>query len=285
MFVSAKGALSSYYYLMAVDARIADEERDVFDAIGNDIDSQTFDEYRETLMNGCSDTVDRASASVDRFEILVEAVDDALRAADSDESTMVSSRLLVWNMLSLSFADGEVTDDELRMIRHVARRCEIERDVFQEMEQLMRSASAVLAEKRYAESSDGTYAEIKPVIDETDRRCSMIQRAAEQLIGDELAPKPGKARMPEKDIVDQAKEKIEKGLAPAAGWVQEQAANVAGAAGAAAKPVLDQAGAALNSAGQAIGGALNPIGDEMQKQTKNALNAAKNAIGGLFGKK
>lgn len=281
MFVSTKDALSSYYYLIAVDEHVTDEERDMFDAIGNDIDPQMFGNYREELVDGCRNTVNQASLSTDRFEMLVEAVDDALHAVDTDAQDAVSSRLLVWNMLSISFADGGASEDELKMIRHVARHCGVDRDVFQEMEQLMRSASAVLNEKRYLESSNGTYAEIKPIIDEMNKRCAAIQRAAEQLIGDELAPKPGKAKMPEKDIVDHAKEKIEEGIAPAANWVQEQASNVADAAGSAAKPVLEQAGSALNSAGHAIEGALNPIGDEVQKQAKNALGAAKNVFGGL----
>lgn len=285
MFVSTKDALSSYYYLIAVDEHVTDEERDMFDAIGNDIDPQMFGNYREELVDGCRNTVNQASLSTDRFEMLVEAVDDALHAVDTDAQDAVSSRLLVWNMLSISFADGGASEDELKMIRHVARHCGVDRDVFQEMEQLMRSASAVLNEKRYLESSNGTYAEIKPIIDEMNKRCAAIQRAAEQLIGDELAPKPGKAKMPEKDIIDHAKEKIEEGIAPAANWVQEQATNVADAAGSAAKPVLEQAGSALNSAGHAIEGALNPIGDEVQKQAKNALGAAKNVFGGLFGKK
>ncbi len=368
MFVSTKDALSSYYYLIAVDEHVTDEERDMFDAIGNDIDPQMFGNYREELVDGCRNTVNQASLSTDRFEMLVEAVDDALHAVDTDAQDAVSSRLLVWNMgcrntvnqaslstdrfemlveavddalhavdtdaqdavssrllvwnmISISFADGGASEDELKMIRHVARycgvdrdvfqemeqlmrsasavlnekrylessngtyaeikpiidemnNCGVDRDVFQEMEQLMRSASAVLNEKRYLESSNGTYAEIKPIIDEMNKRCAAIQRAAEQLIGDELAPKPGKAKMPEKDIVDHAKEKIEEGIAPAANWVQEQAANVADAAGSAAKPVLEQAGSALNSAGHAIEGALNPIGDEVQKQAKNALGVA-----------
>lgn len=281
MFVSTKDALSSYYYLIAVDEHVTDEERDMFDAIGNDIDPQMFGNYREELVDGCRNTVNQASLSTDRFEMLVEAVDDALHAVDTDAQDAVSSRLLVWNMLSISFADGGASEDELKMIRHVARHCGVDRDVFQEMAQLMRSASAVLNEKRYLESSNGTYAEIKPIVDEMNKRCAAIQRAAEQLIGDELAPKPGKAKMPEKDIVDHAKEKIEEGIAPAANWVQEQASNVADAAGSAAKPVLEQAGSALNSAGHAIEGALNPIGDEVQKQAKNALGAAKNVFGGL----
>lgn len=285
MFVSVKGALSSYYYLIAVDRYVADEERDMFDAIGNDIDPQTFGDYREELVDGCRNTVNQASLSTDRFEMLVEAVDEALHVVDSDAQDAMNPRLLVWNMFSISFADGSASEDELKMIRHVARHCGVDKDVFQEMEQLMRSVSAVLTEKRCAESSDGTYAEIKPIIDEMDMRCSVIQRAVEQLICDELAPKPGKAKMPEKDIVDHAKEKIEEGIAPVANWVQEQAANVADAAGNAAKPVLEQAGSTLNSAGRAIEGALNPIGDEVQKQAKNALGAAKNVFGGLLGKK
>ena len=194
MFVSTKDALSSYYYLIAVDEHVTDEERNMFDAIGNDIDPQMFGNYREELVDGCRNTVNQASLSADRFEMLVEAVDDALHAVDADAQDAVSSRLLVWNMLSISFADGGASEDELKMIRHVARHCGVDRDVFQEMEQLMRSASAVLNEKRYLESSNGTYAEIKPIIDEMNKRCAAIQRAAEQLIGDELAPKPGNRR-------------------------------------------------------------------------------------------
>ena len=78
MFVSTKDALSSYYYLIAVDEHVTDEERDMFDAIGNDIDPQMFGNYREELVDGCRNTVNQASLSTDRFEMLVEAVDDAL---------------------------------------------------------------------------------------------------------------------------------------------------------------------------------------------------------------
>ena len=81
MFVSTKDALSSYYYLIAVDEHVTDEERDMFDAIGNDIDPQMFGNYREELVDGCRNTVNQASLSTDRFEMLVEAVDDALEYA------------------------------------------------------------------------------------------------------------------------------------------------------------------------------------------------------------
>ena len=61
MFVSTKDALSSYYYLIAVDEHVTDEERDMFDAIGNDIDPQMFGNYREELVDGCRNTVNQAS--------------------------------------------------------------------------------------------------------------------------------------------------------------------------------------------------------------------------------
>ena len=48
-----KAAIKAFYYLMAVDEAITDDEIASFDEIGNELDSAEFLKYREEVIDEC----------------------------------------------------------------------------------------------------------------------------------------------------------------------------------------------------------------------------------------
>ena len=99
---------------------------------------------------------------------------------------MIPSRLLLWNMLVLAYANNEYSSSERKMIGHAARILMVEKTVFLEMEQMARTASTLSKERAGYEQSERPYRVIRPIVDELDNRIGTILHAAKCLIDDEI---------------------------------------------------------------------------------------------------
>lgn len=295
--IQKEHALQAFYYLMAVDGSIDDEELELFDHIGEELDAEHFHDYRQKLIDSCESRL-HSYPDEDRYDVIVEGVDEAVSHRTDDQDDGVVPRLLLWDMLAAAYADGNYDPTECKLIRHIARTVVKERSLYPEMEHLMRSAHSVRDELAWITSSDRPYAEVQPVVEILHEREAAIQLAATQLVADEMVPEAPAAMTVEKDVFDIAKENMDKAAAPVVNQVQQGALQAAEAVKQAAVkvPGVAQVGDAVNSAAKAVGDALNPAGDEIRKQADNAAheakkqvdnaaNAVKGFMGGLFGGK
>ncbi|MBT1175281.1 TerB family tellurite resistance protein [Bifidobacterium sp. LC6] len=297
-YIQRKAALQAFYYLMAVDGAVKAEEMERFNGIGKELDNDHFHEYADRLVHSCDDYLSQyAGKDDDRYDVIVEGVDKALsKHADSVDG--VASRLLLWNMLAVAYADGDFDQAERKLIRHIARTVIKERSIYPEMEHLMRAAQSVREELAWITSSNRPYAEVQPVVETLREREEAIQLAATQLVADEMVPQAPEAMTVQKDVFDIAKENVDKAVSPVVGQVQQGVQEAADTVkhAVANVPGVAQASDAVNSAVKTVGDALNPVGDEVrkqadqaakeaQKQVGNAANAVKGFVGGLFGGK
>ncbi|PJM77302.1 TerB family tellurite resistance protein [Bifidobacterium felsineum] len=297
-YIQRKAALQAFYYLMAVDGAVTAEELELFNGIGEELDNNHFHEYAEQLVASCDGYVSRYSdKDDDRYDVIVEGVDQAV-SKHGDSVNGVTSRLLLWNMLAVAYADGHYDQTERKLIRHIARTVIKERSIYPEMEHLMRAAQSVREELAWITSSNYPYAEVQPVVETLHEREEAIQLAATQLVADEMVPQAPVAMTVQKDVFDIAKENVDKAVAPVVGQVQQGMQEAADTVKhvVANTPGVAQAGDAVNSAMKTVGDALNPVGNEVrkqadraareaQKQAENAANAVKGFVGGLFGGK
>ena len=182
--ISIKSALKAYYFLLAIDGNIDDQEILCFRDICSETDDSA-DEYLKELISECDEIIKNASGS-EFEEIIQEAFDEAVGEKAIEPQKVIPSRLLLWNMLVLAYANNEYSSSERKMIGHAARILMVEKTVFLEMEQMARTASTLSKERAGYEQSERPYRVIRPIVDELDNRIGTILHAAKCLIYDEI---------------------------------------------------------------------------------------------------
>ena len=184
--ITVKNAVMVFCYLLHVDGEITEQESEKLDEIGMELDKYHFLDYKDELLEVCQAQLRSVIDKEDSYDVLAEGVDKALYAPAADDDEVVASRFLVWNLLTLAYGDDIYHHDERRLIKHIVRVCGIPRDVFLEMEQLMRSAIEVTRERELLSESDRPYREIVPIMAQVEKRIENIAMAAKNLIEDEV---------------------------------------------------------------------------------------------------
>ena len=56
-YIKTRDALQAFYYLIAVDGSVRDDERALFDHIGDNLDAKHFHDYRKEIIDSCDPDV------------------------------------------------------------------------------------------------------------------------------------------------------------------------------------------------------------------------------------
>ena len=243
--ISLKNAVKVFYYLIAADGIIADDELQKLSEIGNTIDNADYPLYSDELISECASAVEKAKGE-DYYDIIQECTDEALICSEITENS-ISARMLLWNLITVAYADGSCSDEEKRMMKHIARKLDIEQDIYLEMQEMMRSALNIQKERSMLEKSDKPYSLVKPMIDELDKRLENIIKNVDCLIEDE-------EELDDPYIADNKKDFI----------------NEAGA------KIAETAGNVVNSVGEFAAGAVNGVGDFFVGLFANKTQTAEN---------
>ena len=205
-----EAAVKAFYYLMAVDEAITIDEIACFNEIGNELDRVEFPKYREEVINECEQQIKTIIDAEDHYEVVLEGVDKALSAQTEDIENGVSVRLMVWNMLVIAFSNKNYSAFERRFIKHIVRVLNMDRSVFLEMEQIIKTHSDITSELEWINQSNRPYSEIRPVVVELERRQKTVLACATQLIEDELYTPVEKSALPENGLYLGAAEMMSK---------------------------------------------------------------------------
>ena len=259
--IKNQSAIKAFYYLMAIDGLVQDEEIKTLDRIGADLDGEHFSEYRDAIIESCNSVINQASKTEDSYDILVEEIDKELSNQTDDAECGISSRMLVWNMLVLSLANGDYDKSESRILRHIVRYFKIEESVFLEMEQLIQSFAAVDNELNSLQSSNLPYSEIRPLVDELENRKKNLSKHASQLVADEIVT-PVEAYVAKEDVVDKARSAYHKATDPFFGKVKSSV-------GSAFDKVKEKAAPATDSVKQGFGKAWGGLKSKFGKKKEN----------------
>lgn len=246
-----RGAVTAFYYLMAADGEIGAAELEKLDEIGRELDPEHYAEYRERIAEAYEQQIAAAFADDEPYDLLSEGVDRALAEVPADDEEGVTPRLLLWDMLVMAGADGQFHPLERRLIKHVARISSIEKSVFLEMEQLIQTGNAIAKELAWLSASERPYAEVRPMVEELQKRQQMILTEAKTLIEDEAAQRV-EALTYKPDLIDTAKEK----LRPVATEIGDKTAQAVSSAKEKLTPVASELG---EKAGKAFGEAKDKL--------------------------
>ena len=183
--IEKRNALKIFYYFLAIDGEVADDEIVKFEEIAQELDGENDSEYRIELMNECDKQISTAIAGDELYDIIQESVDQIIHKQSDVCTEGVSRRLLIWNLYALSFSDGCLAEEEKRFIAHLGRILGVEKSVLLEMEQLVKTAMAVMNELNILNNSTRPYSEIKPLAEEIEHRKMVLVKAAQNLIADD----------------------------------------------------------------------------------------------------
>lgn len=199
-----------FYYLLAIDGDIDDVEIKHFRSIGLSMDPTHFTEYCDELENECKrQTLD---TSDDRYDLISEAVDDALTHKARNEDQGITPRLLVWDLFAAAFCNENYDDAEKRLINHIARKTGVDKSVVFEMETMMKTLTSIQGEINWVQQTNRPYSEVRQIVEELENRQAVITEAAEYLIADEIDVDNPYEYKP--DFFDQTISKIDKTVRP-----------------------------------------------------------------------
>lgn len=219
MMIKKKSAIMTFYYLIAVDKTVSDEEIDIFESIANEIDPDFYNVYKDSLNDDYRNQIEKLIDEEDFYDVILEGVDKVLFQELSEGEQGVSSRHLLWNLLVVAFCDGNYSIEERRLIKHIVRMLDIEKDIFLEMEQLMKANVAVGNELEAIERSDKPYNEIRPMVEELEKRREVIVTSAKALIEDELYIPVSKMEIQKNQMLEDTKEAAQKAASNVANFV------------------------------------------------------------------
>ena len=179
--VSPVNAAKAFYYLMAADGEVKQEEEESFDLIGKEIDPE-FDEHRDYIVTSCKGQLDKIIDSDDYYDVVQDGVEEALLSEQVLDKGVVPARLLVWNLLTIAYSDDEYNDAERRLMKYIVRKADISKDVFLEMESSYLTVQDIEKELAWVKTTDRPYLTIETQVKELERREQAILESVKALI-------------------------------------------------------------------------------------------------------
>lgn len=138
-------AIQIYYYLIAADGVISDQEMEDFLEIAKETDP-LFDQYKEQLIEECKNQVGKTTEEENRCTVLKEGIDlvhrdqlsEIMKGLES-KSGYINANMFIWNMLSIAMSDGTYADKERELIQYVVEKFELGKATFLELENAMKA--------------------------------------------------------------------------------------------------------------------------------------------------
>lgn len=223
--IERRNAVKAFYYLMAADGEVCGGELERFAEIAGELDGESFADYKDALIEECKAQIARAVTEDEAYDVVQEGLDEALVGGMSETLDGIPVRLLVWDMLAIAFTDDAYSELERKLILHVVRTLKMDRSVFMEMEQLIKTAASVDKVLAWIKTTDRSYAEVSPVVEELEKRRAVIVGSAKALIEDEVEETEIYIARPE--LLDKAKVRFAEIVDPLAAELGERAKKTA----------------------------------------------------------
>lgn len=186
--IDKKDALKIFYYLMSVDGQVSSSEKRKFGAMCKEL-AVTEKSEKEEIIHECQKFLDGGAKRKDCYGSAREGIEECLNEKPYDFrrlflSKNIPDKLLIWNLITLAFCDGEYKEEERNLIKFVAQKIEFDESLFWEMENSMKTVVALEKEKAWLKSSDTMEDGTQMMIKELAKRQRIIKKSIELLIAD-----------------------------------------------------------------------------------------------------
>lgn len=179
--ISVKNALKIIYYLMAVDGTVFHSEEEKFDAIGAELDPE-FADNKASIISGCQAQLGKIIDSEDYYDVLQDGVEAAISDTQETSESIITPKLLVWNLLTVAYSDENYDETERKLIKYVVRKLNIDKAVFLEMESSMLTMLDIEKELAWIKTTDRPYLTIEARVNELEKRKNVVFDSVKDLI-------------------------------------------------------------------------------------------------------
>lgn len=181
--IPVKNALKLIYCLMAVDGTISPEEEEQLMEIGSRLDP-SFETYKNEIID--NEISVKNAVMMDEEEYFDFIHDHAAAIIYKSENTGegIGVKTLVWDLLVMAFSEGDYSPNEKRLIRFISRALKIDLAVPLEMEQTLRTITALNKEEEWLKSTTRSYSVIEEQINEVKKRRETIITGVHALMAD-----------------------------------------------------------------------------------------------------
>lgn len=174
--ISTKSSLSIIYFLMAIDGEISPLEEEKFNSIGKELDPD-FEKNKEGVIKDCNKYL-----SNNNYDLIQKGVEDSLVNSMPTQDAFMVPKLLVWNLLTVSFSDGKYNDEEKKLINYIVEKTEIDKTVFTELVNSIYTINDIENELKWIKTTDRPYLQIEAMVNELADRKNVIFESVKDLI-------------------------------------------------------------------------------------------------------
>ena len=180
--LSGKDALKLIYCLMAADGSISPEEEEKFQEIGNSLDPD-FEQWKDELTEDLSMKEAVLTDEDEYFDFIRDyATEIIYKSKDTGEG--IGARTLIWDLLVMAFSEGDYSANERRLVRFAAKALSIDPAIPLEMEQTLRTITALDKEEEWLKSMNRPYSVIEEQVNELKERRETIMTGVHALMED-----------------------------------------------------------------------------------------------------
>ena len=177
-----KDALKLIYCLMAADGSISPEEEEKFQEIGTSLDPD-FNLWKNELIEDLSMKEAVLEDEEEYFDFIHDyAAEIIYKAEDSEEG--IGVKALIWDLLVMAFSEGDYSTNERRLIRFAAKALDVDSTVLLEMEQTLRTITALNKEEEWLKSVNRPYSVVDEQMNELKERRETILIGLHALMAD-----------------------------------------------------------------------------------------------------
>ena len=180
--VSVKDSLKLIYCLMAADGSISPEEEEKFQEIGNSLDPD-FEQWKDELTADLSMKEAVLPDEDEYFDFIHDYAAEILYKAE-DTGEGIGAKTLIWDLLVMAFSEGDYSANERRLVRFAAKTLSIDPAIPLEMEQTLRTITALDKEEEWLKSMNRPYSVIEEQVNELKERRETIITGVHALIED-----------------------------------------------------------------------------------------------------
>lgn len=180
-YLSTHSALKIIYYLMAVDGGISPEEETLFREIGTALD-KNFQFTSRVIEEDCVYQLEKANSSEDYRSVILEGVDNAIASSVPTEDSFITPKLLIWDLLTVSYSDEQYSEPERDLIKAIAQKLDVDEATLLELESSLQTLTAIDKETTWIKTTSKPYIEIEAIVNELADRKNAVTESVNDLL-------------------------------------------------------------------------------------------------------
>ena len=181
--VPVTDALSIFYYLMAADGTVQEDELERFNSIFDDMGDSCI-QSKEDLVFACQSHLKVNASAISPLIPAMTCVDQTLLSisAIAEDEVTISPKLLVWNLIAIAHSDGTFDDAERELVNHIARHVGVDETTLLEMESTVLTIYDIERELNWVKTTDRPYLVIESIVNELESRKAAAFEGVQALI-------------------------------------------------------------------------------------------------------